>query len=82
MGQIIEFAGWRRGSSPNADASSQTQGWNGVNTVYLDAMLTPWEMWRGLVASYASLWFAPLGFEVRPCKPDRTETASRRITQC
>ncbi|MFO1073349.1 MAG: hypothetical protein U1E17_11890 [Geminicoccaceae bacterium] len=82
MGQIIEFDGRRRSQSPKADAPGETQGWQDAGAAYLDAVLAPWELWRGLMASYASLWFAPLGLEVRPASREQPEPASRRVTQC
>jgi hypothetical protein len=66
MGQIIELHEWRRGRPGKVGPPGDAFDWASPASGYIDAAMVPWALWRSLFASYATLWLAPFGMEVRP----------------
>lgn len=67
MGQVIDFQERRpRGHQGQPGPRATVTAWPLLPVAYAPHLLEPsWTLWRSLVASYASFWFAPLGIEVR-----------------
>jgi hypothetical protein len=67
MGQVIDFNRRQTRSAENAQGASAASPQAFLaQPVYPQAMLVHhMALWRSLVASYASLWFAPFGIEVK-----------------
>lgn len=68
MGQVIHLRERRsRGRREQAaPPPSVAAAWPLVPIAHAQHLLEPsWALWRVLVASYASFWFAPLGIEVK-----------------
>lgn len=67
MGQVIDFAEARSLRRPEQSAAPpRAPAWPLSPAAYAQHLFEPsWALWRSLVASYASFWFAPLGLEVR-----------------
>lgn len=66
MGQIIDFheRRVRKEAGPSAASSIPTRS---PPVSYVETVLVPaMEFWRLVAASYAGLWLAPFGLEVRP----------------
>lgn len=82
MGQVIDFS--RRQTRPTgvapAPAAASPQPFL-VQPVYPHAMLVHhMALWRSLMASYASLWFAPFGIEVKVIESDEKPAVKVRAS--
>jgi hypothetical protein len=81
MGQIIDFHQYRLRCQGEASATASSSAGQLVSETYVNGMLLPgMALWRSLMVSYAALWLAPLGIEVRPvearAKPPERERAT------
>jgi hypothetical protein len=67
MGQVIHLRERRpRGRREQPAPLPSAAAWPPTPAAYAQHLLEPsWALWRSLVASYASFWFAPLGIEVK-----------------
>ena len=83
MGQIIDFHQRRVREESSSPAAPPTPPWCSARARYVETVLAPTvELWRLMVASYAGLWFAPFGLEVRPVeRRDSPEPTARARSQ-
>lgn len=81
MGQIIELHEWRRGKPGKVGPPGDAFSWAQPAAHCMDAAFVPWTLWRSLFATYATLWFAPFGMEVRPIPRREPEDRMVRATQ-
>lgn len=80
MGQVIDFQQRRPRDGEAAVKPRPTPAsWPPSGPAYVEFLLEPsLTLWRSMIASYAGLWFAPLGLEVRVAeRPDQPATRTR-----
>jgi hypothetical protein len=81
MGQIIDLEQWRRDISKRRSTGEESR----VGQVQVasaswveEVMLPSATLWRSVVATWACLWLAPWGLEVRPIAARRSFEPPRR----
>ena len=68
MSQIIDLEQWRQHRKPQRDAATISAGaaWPDQPADWMrSAMLPSIVLWRSAMATWACLWLAPLGLQVR-----------------
>jgi hypothetical protein len=84
MAQVIDLEQRRQSRRPEpvGRGLQPAAGWHAVQAAaYVDAVVLPSvAFWRSLAATWACVWLAPLGLEVRPVETNRSAAAPERAS--